>query len=63
MQEFYNKYHREATVEDLEKMLDGITVDRIRDVFTLDVEPVSLDSKVHNQDEDENATLGNFIAS
>lgn len=62
-EEFYNKYHREATVEDLEKMLDGITVDRIRDVFTLDVEPVSLDSKVHNQDEDENATLGNFIAS
>ena len=62
-EEFYNQYHREATVEDLEKMLDGVTADRIRDVLTLDIEPVSLDGKVHNQDEDENATLGNFIAS
>lgn len=62
-EEFYNKYHREATVEDLEKMLDGITVDRIRDVLTLDIEPVSLDGKVHNNDEDGDATLGNFIAS
>lgn len=62
-EEFYNKNHRDATAEELSVMLDGMPVEKIKDVLILDTDTVSLDSKVHNADENDDSTLATFIAS
>lgn len=60
---FYSKYHREATSKELSELLDGLNEEKIKDVLVLDTDTVSLDTKVHNADENDDTTLGSFIAS